>query len=87
MQYTRPTPTQEFTFNRKKKKKSSHSFLVQKVLRAGSRYLTLPSVYSVRDGEFTMEYSRGNYTQVTLVQKYFLFDTILAAAGSTVFFL
>lgn len=54
---------------------------------AGNRYLTLPPAYSVRAGEFTMEYSKGNYAQVILVQKHFLFDTILAAVGSAVSFL
>lgn len=39
-----------------------------------------PPVYSVGAGGFTVEYSKGNCTQVTLAQKHFLFDTILAAA-------
>lgn len=59
----------------------------QKLMCAGNRYLSLPPAYSVRAGEFTMEYSKGNYAQVTLVQKHFLFDTILAAVGSAVSFL
>lgn len=53
-------------------------------MHAGNRYLTLPPVYPVRAGEFTAEYSKGNYAQVMLVQKNFLFDTVLAAAGSAV---
>lgn len=57
---------------------------VQKLMHAGNRYLTLPPVYPVRAGEFTAEYSTGNYAQVMLVQKNFLFDTVLAAAGSAV---
>lgn len=56
-------------------------------MRAGNRYLILPPVYSVRAGEFTVEYSKGNYAQVTLVHKRFLFDTVLAAVGSAVSFL
>lgn len=37
-------------------------------------------VHSVEASGFTMEYSEGNYFQGMLAQKYFLFDTTLAAA-------
>ena len=59
---------------------------MKKLTRAVNRYLALPPNYSVRAGEFTVEYSKGSYAQVTPGQKHFLFDTPLAAVGSAVSF-
>lgn len=40
----------------------SHLCFAQKLILVGNRHFTLPSVYFVRAGEFTMEYSKGNHS-------------------------